>query len=116
MRPIGPRLVDLDPIFLRYDPEARLRKAPWWVNLELSPRVVTTLAEAHGVAFRCPRCRDHRVVAWFDGRGVPDLAEPLTRLHLRGSSAADLTLTPVIDCTPCWRGMITAGWISTFAG
>jgi len=98
MRRIGPRLVDLDPRPVRYS--------------EAGPEPVKTIAEAQGVEFACPRCRYHRVVAWFLNRGVPDRAEPEVRHGICGMTVADLTLLQRVDAG-CWRGNITGGWIST---
>lgn len=93
MKPIGPRLVDLAPVFLRHDANGG--------------RPVDTLTEAQGVRFRCPRCGDHDLTIWFENRGVPTAS-----CFVRGSSIADLSLFPRLDLG-CWVGHITAGWIST---
>lgn len=37
-----------------------------------SYRVVSTLAEAQGVMFICPKCGGHSILCWFKDRGIPD--------------------------------------------
>jgi hypothetical protein len=63
---------------------------------------VATLAEADGVDFLCPLCKNHHVMVTFRGRNVPDGAgsrgtdgKP-TRWEASGSTIDDLVLTPSI--------------------
>jgi hypothetical protein len=61
---------------------------------------VTTIAEAQGVQFLCPKCfaanggnvGTHMVMCWFNGRGVPDEMAPKPgRWNPSGAGLDDLT-------------------------
>lgn len=81
---------------------------------------VATLAEAQGVVFDCPKCRNHSIMIAFQGRGVLDHqatrasnGRPTRWNVVGGSGLQDLSLSPSIDCTPsnpnCWHGFVTNG-------
>jgi len=54
--------------------------------------VVDHMAEAQGVSFLCPLCRDHHILCWFKERGVPDDAVPGPgRWIARGTDANNIT-------------------------
>lgn len=85
-------------------------------------REITSLADAQGVLFLCPKCFGerggevgcHRVLAWFSGRGVPDDAKPGPgRWAPEGEGLHNLTLRPSIDLTVSkgcnWHGFVTSG-------
>lgn len=103
------KLTDLKPWFLRFNGD----------NLSEVP----TLSQAQGVMFRCPVCAGgHQVMVAFKNRGVLDHqgthakdGRP-TRWEVSGTSLADLTLKPSVDCTPsdpnCWHGFITNGEVT----
>jgi len=100
---IGPRLVDLDAVFVRHEVRD---------GREVHVRV-EGITGAQGVSFRCPRCEFHKLCVWFDGRGVPETATPAPRWTMRGTSLADLSLAPSINFgAGCWHGNITHGWTS----
>ncbi len=78
-------------------------------------RIVSTLAEAHGMSFRCPGAKCSRsVVAWFDAEGTAGQL-PEARFAATGTSTEDLTLDGTISpghrCG--WSGTIAAGEIET---
>jgi len=69
-------------------------------------------AEAQGIVFVCPKCKDkdgHSVCVWFIGRGVPEDEPPLPRWSFNGTSLENLTIFPSIDVKGCWHGWITNG-------
>lgn len=72
---------------------------------------VATLAEAHGVIFECPGCREHSIVVW--NPRAPEAATPRPRWTMTGTGIADLTLTPSINLlSGCrWHGWVTGGQI-----
>lgn len=139
------RLTDLDPEFVRWEdrvitnnvvpPEfdtgteegaQRWRDAGYPSVPKTGPvtflPAVATLAEAQGVEFDCPVCRNgHRIQVAFQGRGVLDHQATRdkegrpTRWAVSGTGLADLTLSPSVDCTPgnpkCWHGHIQNGQI-----
>lgn len=84
---------------------------------------VDTLADAQGVEFDCPRCKNgHRIAVAFSGRGVLDHqasrdknGNPTRWQVAGGTGLEDLSLSPSVDCTPsnpqCWHGHITNGEI-----
>ena len=94
------KLIDLEPTFLRYEirTERWTRHRADGIDEEITgPRSyfvrVTTLAEAQGIKFRCPKCGDHAVICWSRSRGTPDDATPGPgRWALVGTSLEDLTL------------------------
>ena len=92
--------------------------------------LVETLAEAGGIMFLCPLCYikhggaegTHRVLVWFEGRGVPRGAVPLPRWRVSGTGMEDLSLSPSIqllapempgvprDQVECrWHGFVRGG-------
>lgn len=90
------RLVELDPQFLRYEPEGE--RIIW--------RQVDSMNEAHGVQFLCPKCfaanrgpaGTHRVISWSRERGTPEEAEPGPgRWQMAGTGFADLSLVPDLN-------------------
>lgn len=108
------RLIDLEAEFFRWDVKGV-------THIEIPS--VATLAEAQGVLFDCPKCRNHSVMVGFRDRGVPpdvgtkDAAGNQTLWHVAGGTGLeDLTLTPSVDCTPsnpnCWHGFITNGEVN----
>src|ERR1700674_2991646 len=85
------RLTDLDPAFLRYEPEGD----------QIIMRRVDVIAEAQGVSFLCPKCfaanggprGAHAVICWSRSRGTPEDARPGPgRWALDGTGFPDLTL------------------------
>lgn len=83
-----------------------------------------TLAEAQGVIFDCPVCKNpgHSIQVAFRDRGVLDHhgtrgkdGQPTRWQVVAGTGFEDLTLSPSIDLTPwkpsCWHGHITNGEI-----
>ena len=131
------RLRDLEPQFIRYETgiadEFLGQKQPdgstQWGGFECEylPHV-STLAEAQGIYFLCPKCYVpgknesngigvHQVAVTFAGRGVLDHqgchnseSRP-TRWNVSGTGFDDLTVTPSIllqgGCG--WHGWITNG-------
>jgi hypothetical protein len=69
-----PRLIDLEPEWLRYE-----KRADGRVYF-----VPSDMANAHGIKFLCPKCFAekpdgvgiHSVICWSRSRGTPDDAEP----------------------------------------
>lgn len=55
---------------------------------------VGTLAEADGVMFDCPKCRDHKVMCWFYGKVADSVTPGPGRWAPRGSGLHDLTFVP----------------------
>lgn len=114
-------LTDLEPKFLRYHRGKDGRV--YYVG-------VSTIDEAQGVEFLCPKCFEenlgpigtHMVVCWSAERGVPDDAEPGPgRWRLEGKGLSDLTLAPeppkrarsVKLTSGCqWHGFITDGMVT----
>jgi hypothetical protein len=97
------KLSDLEPQFVRFGENGGLRK-------------VSTLAEAQGIRFVCPKCGEHQILIWFRDRGTPDEARPAPgRWAVSGSGYHDLTITPSINldipgATGCrWHGFVTNG-------
>ena len=105
------KLTELEPQFLRIEPDGHY---PY----------VSTLAEAQGIEFLCPKCfREHDgpagthiVVVWFRDRGVPSDELPLPgRWGVSGSGFEDLSITPSISLenstkVGCqWHGFVTNG-------
>ncbi len=82
---------------------------------------VEELDEAQGIAFLCLKCfkenggpgGTHRIILWFIGRGVDDIAAPRARWAVRGRSIKELTLSPSIHSIDgCgWRGWVTNGHV-----
>jgi hypothetical protein len=88
---------------------------------------VVALAEAQGLWFDCPKCKQaapdgktgvHGIQIFFDGRGVPDRlgknkAGETVRWNVSGHDYSDLSMTPSIllqaGCE--WHGHITNGEI-----
>lgn len=59
---------------------------------------VTLLAEAGGIMFECPVCRDHKILCWFRDRGIPDSTAPKPgRWKAIGTDLNDLTLGPGLN-------------------
>lgn len=115
------RLTDLDPQFLRYEKRAD----------GIFLRYVTTIGEAQGVLFLCPKCfasnggkiGTHGVICWSRSRGVPDDADPKPgRWSLHGTGYDDLTLNAdppgtarsvLLTGEGCqWHGFITNGEVT----
>lgn len=104
------RLTDLEPEWRRYEQR----------DGHIYHVTVDTIAEAQGIEFLCPKCRDHHVVCWSRTRGVPDDARPGPgRWTLEGTGFHDLTLNGdpgarSIDLKGgCrWHGYITNGEVS----
>lgn len=110
------RLTNLDPKWLRYD------KRP-----EGTFFVPSTMIEAHGIRFLCPKCfaanggagGTHGVICWSRSRGTPDDAEPGPgRWTFLGTGFEDLTINgdPVgaarsiaLKGGCAWHGFVTAG-------
>lgn len=85
--------------------------------------LATSLADAHGVMFLCPKCfaenrgpvGTHSIICWFAGR-VPAHATPGPgRWNPRGSGLEDLTFVPpgstsVLLTSGCrWHGYVENG-------
>lgn len=137
------KLVDLEPVFVRWEDQpytgdfvppafetdtdagAAAWKAagyPTERRTEMRERQIEVgaLAEAQGIALRCPRCGNHRLAVAFDGRGVlphhgshSSDGKP-SRWAVSGTGFADLTLHPSVDLTRggnpnCWHGWIQNG-------
>jgi len=94
--------------------------------IEWSPnghwRNVSTVPEASGVMFLCPKCYTknggpigtHQVICWFRDRGVPDSEIPKPgRWLVSGTSIKNLTLAPSVQLGgPCrWHGFVRDGAI-----
>lgn len=98
-------LAELEPGFIRYEERDN---GVYHVH-------VTTLAEAHGIDFLCPKCGMHHVVCWRRGM-VPDHAFPGPgRWIFEGDSLDNLTLKPSVHLTGgCgWHGHITNGEVTS---
>lgn len=106
------RLRDLDAELLTYLNEKEFRTD------------ATSVAEASGVMFLCPKCYvanngkvgTHRVLCWFVGRGVPDDIDPKPgRWNPSGTSIDDLTFVgpgavSVLLTSGCgWHGFVRQG-------
>lgn len=91
-------LTDLEPQLVKAVSETR------WQHVD-------TLAEADGVHFTCPKCRDHELLVWFSGRDVPQALEPAARWSASGKSLHDLTLWPSVNVTSgcCAHFFLTDG-------
>lgn len=75
-------------------------------------REVSTIGEANGVLFDCPKCGRHSVLCWSRSRGVPDGIEPGPgRWEMTGSGLDDLTLSPSIDLSRNGSGCGWHGWV-----
>jgi hypothetical protein len=94
VKPVGIRfpLSELAARFMRYAPEGdRACYAP-----------CSTLEEAHGLWFLCPKCYHenkgaagtHHVMCWFEDKVPPDLNPGPGRWTPAGSGLADLTFVP----------------------
>lgn len=83
---------------------------------------VSTLAEAQGLMFLCPKCFGvngdnagvHYVLCWFKDRGVPDTEQPGPgRWAVTGGTGVhDVTLTPSVHLSGpgCgWHGWVKEG-------
>lgn len=109
------KITELEPEFIRFVDKA----GPDGTKECLQE--VTTLAEAQGILFNCPKCsKSHSILIAFASRGVQShqgthsAGGIPTRWQVAGGIGLDdLTLTPSIDCTPsnpnCWHGFITNG-------
>lgn len=137
------KLTDLDAELFRYDVRRELKRKqpPEWKDRPIEEWAaagypvnqvwedtdymvpVTTVAEAQGIDFECPKCRGHHIVIAFRDRGVLDRqgtrdkqGNPTRWLVVSGTGVHDLTLDPSIDCTPsnpnCWHGFIKNGEIT----
>lgn len=78
-----------------------------------------------GVTFLCPKCLTesqgtlgtHRILIWFEGRGVPSQQMPSARWKATGMSLEDLSLEPAIqksaffhpDADCVWHGWVKNG-------
>jgi len=82
------------------------------------------LAKAQGVSFLCPKCfatnggpaGTHIVLCWFQGRGVPDTAQPKPgRWPVNGTSLDDITLmgSVLLQGACGWHGFVTAGLVTS---
>ena len=126
------RLVELEPQFKRYeerrdgDPSIKPAGGEFGDPRDYTAIIkVDTLAEAQGIWFLCPACYvknggpvgTHMVQVGFEGRGLlPHQASQSrnggpSRWGVSGSSYADLTLSPSIDCS-CWHGHVKNGEIT----
>lgn len=122
------KLLDLSPQFVRHEQtiETWTRSLPDGSIEEVTgPRehhvYVDSLADAQGVYFLCPLCKQidrqdkgvHMVLCWFADRGVPDDAYPLPgRWQVSGNGYDDLTLSPSAHLTGpgCgWHGWVKGG-------
>lgn len=135
-KPIGVRytLAELDARFLRF---ARIDVPPdQFVDGIMSPSGkrdqytrVDTLAEAHGISFRCPKClksaHPHRVTCWFEGMVQDDANPGPGRWTPTGAGVADLTFIPgpKIKATSvkltggcAWHGHIVGGCATVLPG
>ena len=74
---------------------------------------VTTIEEANGVIFDCPKCGRHSILVW--DRSIPRHIEPGPgRTTMTGTSLEDLTLDPSIDLSQSevgckWHGFVKQG-------
>ncbi len=93
------KLTELSPEFLR-------------VTERGTYATVESLADAHGIWFTCPQCREHNVCVWFADRGAPEGEEPTPRWGASGSSFDDLTITPSVNVSGCWHGWVRNGEVS----
>lgn len=114
------RLTELDPEFIRWEDRTEVVDGMLVTRAYLPS--ASSLADAQGILFDCPKCRNHSVQVAFAGRAVADHhgthasdGRP-TRWQVSGSAFDDLTLTPSVDCTPsdpnCWHGHITNGEVT----
>lgn len=95
------------------DLEARLVQS---ITLTRFRTDVESVGEAHGVMFLCPGCwkrnrgpvGTHSILVWFDGRGLPDDLEPVTRWQAIGNTIDDLELHPSVN-GDCWHGWVKSG-------
>lgn len=75
-------------------------------------RFVSTVAEADGVVFECPKCRNHAVCCYFVGKVPDDLPPGPGRWTPSGTGIEDLTLSPSVHLTGpgCgWHGWVKNG-------
>lgn len=95
------KLTELDATFVRYTGKG-------------CHQDVTTIGEATGVCFLCPKCFQrsgggvgvHSVLVWFKGTPLDAVPGP-ARWSVAGTSLEDLTLSPSIDLT---RGGLSDDW------
>ena len=76
---------------------------------------VDRLADAQGLHFDCPKCREHRVWVWFRDRAVPSEEQPgPARWVVSGLGFVDLTLAPsILLLSGCrWHGFVTLGQVT----
>jgi len=94
------KLTDLEPQLLRIEEPGKLYGH------------VDALADAHGIRFECPQCRDHQVLVWFRNRDVPLTETPGPgRWAVSGTGIDDLTLSPSVNVAGCWHGFVQNGEI-----
>ena len=91
------RLTDLDAAFVRH-----------WGRGDFDE--VSTLTEANGVIFDCPKCGKHSILLW--DKTVPAGIEPGPgRWSMSGTGLADLTLHPSVDLSQGGVGCLWHGWV-----
>ena len=92
------KLTDLDASFIRHTGGGNFDE-------------VASIADANGVMFDCPKCRNHSVIVW--DRSIPAGITPGPgRWTITGTSLDDLTLDPSINLSPlgcCWHGWVKNG-------
>ena len=116
------RLTNLEPRFLRY--EERMDDDG---KVHVYYVAAKDLHDAQGVMFLCPLCYTknagkigtHSVIVWFQGRNVPNQAEPgaarsdrpAQRWTVEGTDFVNLTTKPSIALEGgcAWHGWITNG-------
>lgn len=108
--------------------EAVFRK--YWTNDEGTFHgVATSISEAHGVSFLCPKCfvangmsavGTHQVICWFTGKVPDDAAPGPGRWNPQGNGLEDLSFvapgsTSVLLYGGCgWHGFVQKGKASIF--
>jgi hypothetical protein len=120
------RLTDLEPEFLRWEeseaghPDIKPPGGEFGdPRRHTVMHEVADIAEAQGVWFICPVCRDHQVMVGFRDRGLLDHQSSRnregkpSRWGVGGTGFSDLTLDPSIDCG-CgkWHGWIRNGEVT----
>lgn len=124
------RLVELNPEFQRYERRECLPNE--WIDGHWSPRpyrefyIRCDFADAQGIWFECPLCRNHHVQVGFAGRAPAGSFSQNSegkdsRWNVAGTGYEDLTLTPSIHADPegaavgrcSWHGHVTNGEITS---
>lgn len=96
------KLTELEPVFIRresraVDPTVYVDGVMHPSGISVSHAPVITLAEADGIRFLCPKCKDkdgHSVICWFEGKVADDVQPGPGRWNPQGTGFEDLSFVP----------------------